>query len=127
MMQPLNYSLLPQPLAGPQYRAVQPQYQYQGGSPLPLYPVPAPAYQYHPPAPARYQVMGGPPPQPRLANNNIPAFPIQPPPGFNLPPQSQPGMYGCPPPPAPPQPPPQVMMPAAPSLPPTDIPDLRHQ
>jgi len=130
MMQPPSYGLIPQPLAGPQYRAVQPQYGYQGVPPVAMYP--APAYQYHPPAPARfpqasppgYQVIGGPPPA-RPPNNNIPAFPVQPPPGFTRP-QSQPGLYLCPPP-LPPPPPTPVIMPAAPSMSNSDIPDLRHQ
>ena len=133
MMQPPSYGLIPQPLAGPQYRAVQPQYGYQGVPPVAMYP--APAYQYHPPAPARfpqasppgYQVIGAPPPA-RPPNNNIPAFPVQPPPGFTRP-QSQPGLYLCPPPlpPLPPPPPTPVIMPAAPSMSNSDIPDLRHQ
>ena len=53
-----------------------------------------------------------------------------PPPGFNIPHQPQPHLYSCPPPhpppPPPPLPPPQVL-PPAPAVVSSDIPDLRHQ
>ena len=132
MIQPSNYVLppQPQPLAGPQFGGVQPgQYQGQAVGPVPMFHVAAPTYRYQP-AQARfapqYQVVGG------QQHNNIPTYQLQPPPppGFNIPHQPQPHLYSCPPPhpppPPPPLPPPHVL-PPAPAVVSSDIPDLRHQ